>query len=80
MTIMLNIELDFKSKHGASATLVIRNLNLPSNTTCICRNYIKIIAYCLLAVQISWLMLHLMILVFRPKTLLKRDSKTGVFQ
>ena len=53
MKIMLNIDLDFKSKHGASATLVIRNLNLPSNTSGICRNYTKITTYCLFAVQIS---------------------------
>ena len=80
--IILNIELDFKSKHGASATLVIRISNLPSNTACICKNYIEITTHCLIVVQIFQSTIdaaeHLVILVFRPATLLKRDSDTDL--
>ena len=82
MKTILNIELDFKSKHGASATLVIRNSNLPSNTACICRIYIEITTYCFFVVQIFQSTIdtaeHLVILVFRPATLLKRDSGTDL--
>ena len=50
MKTIVKIEHDLKSKHGASATLVIRNSNLPPSTVCLCRNYIKITIHCPFAI------------------------------